>query len=181
MFFRGGLKVRRTLVIVTGVALVCLAALPSAVFAQSAIAGVVKDTSGAVLPGVTVEATSPVLIEKSRAATTDSAGQYKIVDLRPGAYTVTFSLSGFSMVKRDGFELAANFTQTLNAELRVGALEETITVSGAAPVVGVSMTRPDVGGSTSMQQTYMQIHGLNLLQNTVEVDGINAAQTQLDG
>ena len=85
--------------------LACLVALPSLAHAQSAIAGVVRDTSGAVLPGVTVEAASPALIEKTRAVTTDGEGRYKIVDLRPGVYSVTFSLPGFSTVKRDGVEL----------------------------------------------------------------------------
>src|SRR5262249_5157113 len=90
---------------------------PSAARAQSAIAGVVKDTSGAVLPGVTVEAASDALIEKTRSVTTDGDGQYKIVDLRPGTYSVTFTLVGFATVKRDGIELPANFTSTINADL----------------------------------------------------------------
>src|SRR5438874_9723443 len=111
--------------------------LPAASYAQSAIAGVVKDTTGAVLPGVTVEASSPVLIEQTRSATTDSQGQYKILDLRPGTYSVTFSLPGFATVKRDGIELPANFTAPVNGELRVGAVEETVTVSGSSPVVDV--------------------------------------------
>src|SRR6266478_6624180 len=98
----------------------------------SGIAGVVKDSSGAVLPGVTVEAASPALIEKVRTVVTDGQGQYKIVDLRSGVYTVTFTLPGFSTVKRDALNLAPGFTATVNAELRVGALEETITVSGQA-------------------------------------------------
>ena len=89
----------------------------------------------AVLPGVTVEAASPALIEKVRTVVTDGEGQYKIVDLRPGTYTVTFTLAGFSTVKRDGIELSAGFTATINAELRVGSLEETITVSGQSPMV----------------------------------------------
>src|SRR5262245_2879089 len=80
--------------------------LPVAAYAQSSLAGVAKDTSGAVPPGVTVEASSPALIEKVRTVTTDAAGQYKIVDLRPGTYVVTFSLPGFSVVKREGIELA---------------------------------------------------------------------------
>src|SRR6476661_7280113 len=107
----------------------------SAVHAQSAIAGVVRDTSGAVIPGVTVEVASPVLIERVRSAVTDAQGQYKIVDLRPGTYTVTFTLPGFASLKRDGIELPANFTAPVNGELRIGALEETVTVSGASPVV----------------------------------------------
>jgi hypothetical protein len=115
-----------------------MAALPSAVFAQATgIAGVVRDTTGAVMPGVTVEASSPALIERVRTVTTDSQGQYKILDLRPGTYTVTFTLPGFSTVKRDAIELPATFTATVNAELRIGALEETVTVSGASPVVDI--------------------------------------------
>src|SRR3954470_6311528 len=76
----------------------------------SAIAGVVRDTSGAVLPGVTVEASSPALIEKTRSVVTDSEGQYKLLDLPGGTYSVTFSLTGFSTIKRDGLVLTANFT-----------------------------------------------------------------------
>ena len=119
-----------------------LAIVPAAARAQSAssIAGVVRDTTGAVMPGVTVEAASPELIEKVKSAITDERGLYQIVDLRPGVYSVTFTLSGFSTVKREGLELPANFTATVNAELRVGALEETITVSGASPVVDVNST-----------------------------------------
>src|SRR4051812_7643574 len=115
-----------------------LALLPAAAFAQtSAIAGVVKDTSGAVLPGVTVEASSPALIEKVRSAVSDNSGQYKIITLRPGIYTVTFTLPGFSVVKRDGVELTSDFTATINADLKVGAVEETITVAAASPLVDV--------------------------------------------
>ncbi len=120
------------------VLLVALAAMmPSRAYAQSAIAGIVKDTSGAVLPGVTVEAASPVLIEKSRSVVTNDAGQYRIIDLRPGVYTVTFSLTGFSNVVREGLELQPNFTAPVNIEMRVGALEETVTVSGQSPIVDV--------------------------------------------
>jgi hypothetical protein len=95
------------------------------------IAGVVKDTSGAVLPGVTVEASSPVLIEKARSATTDSQGQYKIVDLRPGTYVVTFTLPGFATVKREAVELPAQFTATVSVEMKIGTLEVTVVVSSA--------------------------------------------------
>ena len=100
-----------------------------------AIAGVVKDTSGAVLPGVMVEASSPALIEKTRVAVSDGQGQYKIIDLRPGTYSVTFTLTGFNAVKRDGIELTVDFTATVNAELRVGAVAETVTVTGESPLV----------------------------------------------
>jgi hypothetical protein len=107
--------------------------LPRSGFAQSSISGSIRDTTGSVLPGVTVEASSPVLIEKVRTAVADSAGLYSIVDLRPGIYTVTFTLAGFATVKREGIELPASFTATVNAEMRVGDIEETITVSGQAP------------------------------------------------
>ena len=110
-------------------------------YAQAAIAGVVRDTSGAVLPGVTVEAASPALIEKLRTAVTDGQGQFRIIQLRPGSYTVTFSLAGFSAVRRDGLELQGDFVATVNAEMRIGSLEETITVSGEAPLVDTSSTR----------------------------------------
>jgi Carboxypeptidase regulatory-like domain len=115
----------------------CVALFPSAVHAQSAIGGIVKDVSGAVLPGVNVEASSDVLIEKSRSVTTDGAGQYKIVDLRPGVYIVTFSLAGFQTVKRQNVELPTDFTATINTEMKVGAIEESVTVSAVSPVVDV--------------------------------------------
>ena len=115
--------------------------LPSAAFAQAAITGVVKDASGGVLPGVTVEAASPVLIEKVRSVVTDDTGQYRIVDLRPGTYTVTFSLTGFSTVRRDGIELTGTFVATVNGEMKVGALEETITVTGETPIVDVQSAK----------------------------------------
>ena len=118
-------------------AVMVLASPASAQFASGNIAGVVRDTTGAVLPGVTVEAASPALIERVRAVVTNSDGQYKILDLRPGTYVVTFSLTGFASLKREGIELTTGFTATVNAELRVGALEETITVSGSTPVVDV--------------------------------------------
>ncbi|MBI4485460.1 MAG: TonB-dependent receptor [Acidobacteria bacterium] len=118
--------------------------LPSTLWAQAAtgsIAGLVRDTSGAVLPGVTVEAASPALIEKVRTVVTDAAGAYRIVELRPGAYTVTFSLPGFATVRREGIELTTSFTATVNADLRVGGVEETITVTGETPVVDISSAR----------------------------------------
>src|SRR6478752_4019474 len=108
---------------------------PAAAFAQASITGVVKDGSGAVLPGVTVEASSDVLIEKVRSAVTDGGGQYRIVDLRAGTYAVTFSLTGFSSVKREGVELTGSFTATINADMKIGTLQETITVTGETPVV----------------------------------------------
>jgi hypothetical protein len=124
----------------TNVLIVLMSLVPTAAFAQASIAGAVKDTSGAVLPGVTVEAASPALIEKTRSVVTDGTGQYRIESLRPGAYTVTFTLAGFSTVKREGVELAGSFTATVNADLRVGVVEETITVTAATPLVDVQNT-----------------------------------------
>jgi Carboxypeptidase regulatory-like domain len=130
----------RTLAFVATVAAALLGATEEA-RAQSAISGVVRDTTGGALPGVTVEAASPVLIEKVRTAVTDDQGRYTIADLRPGAYVVNFSLVGFSTLRREGVDLPANFTMTLNGELRVGALEESVTVTGATPVVDVQNTQ----------------------------------------
>jgi hypothetical protein len=118
-----------------------LVAAPSVAWAQASIVGVVRDNSGAVLPGVTVEAASPALIEKVRTAVTDASGTYRLVDLRAGTYTVTFTLPGFSVAKRDGIELAGSFTATINIDLRVGGIEETITVTGESPIVDVQSVR----------------------------------------
>src|SRR2546422_3603808 len=108
---------------------------------EAGIAGVARDATGAVLPGVTVEAASPALIEKVRTVVTDAVGRYNIVDLRPGTYTVTFTLAGFSTFRREGIELTSGFTATVNAEMKVGGLEETITVSGVTPVVDTQNVR----------------------------------------
>ena len=121
------------------VALIIL--IPAGARAQAVIAGSVRDTSGAVLPGVTVEASSPALIEKVRTSISDSSGQYRIEDLRPGVYKVTFTLPGFSTFEREGVELTGSFTATINAELRVGNLQETVTVTGESPIVDVSSAR----------------------------------------
>src|SRR5437867_4172231 len=107
------------------------------VTSAQAISGTVTDTSGSVLPGVTVEARSPALIEQIRTVFTNGAGQYQIVDLRPGTYSVTFTLPGFSTVLREGIELTSGFTATVDIQLRVGAVTETITVTGATPLVDV--------------------------------------------
>ena len=129
----------RALVVVSS--LLLAASTASAQVSNGAIAGVVKDASGAVLPGVTVEAASPALIEKVRSSVSDGQGLYRIVDLRPGTYTVTFTLPGFSTLKRDGLELTAGFTATVNADLKVGEVAETITVSGETPVVDLQNVR----------------------------------------
>jgi Carboxypeptidase regulatory-like domain len=127
------------------VVVVCSLSIPAIAFAQASLAGTVRDTSGAVLPGVTVEASSTALIEKVRSVATDGTGQYRIVDLRPGVYAVTFTLPGFRTVKRESLELTGSGTITVNADLQVGTLEETITVTGESPVVDTqSSTRQAV-------------------------------------
>ena len=126
---------RRTC-IVAGVLLLA----PAAALAQG-ISGTVSDNTGGVLPGVTVTAASPALIEGQRVAITDSQGLYSIVDLRPGVYTVTFGLPGFSTIIREGIELTTGFTANVDSAMAVGGIEETITVTGAAPVVDVQNVR----------------------------------------
>jgi hypothetical protein len=160
-----------------------LVAAPHASDAQGlgSIAGVVRDTSGGVLPGVTVEAASPALIEKVRTAVTDSAGQYTIVSLPLGTYSVTFTLPGFTTTRREGIELLANFTSSVNAEMRVGVLEETITVTGEAPVVDVqsaTTTRavtPEViravPNGRTMYNLASMYTGVNISGTAVDVGG----------
>ena len=118
-----------------------LAPLSASAQQASGIAGEVRDDTGGVLPGVTVTAASPALIEQQRIAISDGQGRYNIIDLRPGTYSVTFILPGFSTIIREGVELTAGFTATINGELGVGGIEETITVSGASPVVDVQNVR----------------------------------------
>ena len=117
-----------------------LIALPLGAYAQAGLSGLVRDASGAVLPGVTVEAASPVLIEKARSAVSDAAGRYTISDLRPGSYRVTFTLQGFKTVVREGVELAGSQVVSINADLAVGGVQETITVSGQTPAVDLQTT-----------------------------------------
>ena len=134
-------------------ALSCLTILPSSAYAQAALAGVVKDASGLVLPGVTVEASSSSLIEKSRTAVTDGSGQYRIPELTPGIYTVNFTLTGFATIKRDNIDLTGSGVTTISAEMRVGAIEETITVTGETPVVDIqTSTRRQVVLSSAVIQ-----------------------------
>jgi Carboxypeptidase regulatory-like domain len=120
--------------------LVCVVLAPAAAHAQASIVGTARDSSGAVLPGVTIEAASPALIEKVRIAVTDGSGQYRIENLRPGVFSVTFTLPGFNVVRREGIELTGSFVATVNGDLRVGSVEETITVTGETPVVDVQST-----------------------------------------
>src|SRR4051812_37983715 len=137
---RGRMRALRTAVVV----LSCVLVFPALARAQAAIAGQIKDASGAVLPGVTVEAASPVLIEKTRTVVSDGSGNYRIENLRPGSYTVTFTLTGFSTVKRDEVMVSGSSTTTTDATLRVGAVAETITVTGETPLVDVSSTKKEV-------------------------------------
>jgi hypothetical protein len=118
--------------------------LPCAAFAQATIAGVVRDASAAVLPGATVEASSSALIEKARTVVSDSTGQYRITDLPPGTYLLTFSLQGFTSVKREGLAVSGSGVIAVNAELGLGEVKETITVSGASPIVDVQSVRREI-------------------------------------
>ena len=200
---------RATLITLFGVIL-----FPALSSAQSAIAGRVADTSAGVLPGVTVEAASPVLIEKVRSAVTDSTGRYQITNLRPGTYTVTFTLAGFATTRREGVQVPTDVTVSVNIELSVGALEETITVSGATPLVdvrsvartevvsrdiiealptsrdfkGVGATVPsiktsrqNVGGTATVIQQGLSSHGLDRVNTTSYVDGMNTNTLWSDG
>ena len=119
----------------TLVAAFWLTVMPGVAFAQAAVAGTVRDVSGAPMPGVAVEAASPALIEKVRSAVTDAAGRYRIERLRPGVYTVTFTRRDWRPFEQSGVELTGSFTATVDAVLSVGAVDETITVTKASPVV----------------------------------------------
>ncbi len=169
------------------VLVLALLALPSVAFAQASasVVGVVRDSSGAVLPGVTVTASSPALIERTRTTVTDSAGQYRLEQLRGGTYSVTFSLSGFQTVAREGIELQGSFAAAVNVELAVGAVSERVTVSGEAPVVDVqSATRQRVidqellvaipTGRTPQVAAFL-IPGVNI--SNVDVGGTNILNT----
>jgi hypothetical protein len=152
------------------------------VYAQSSIAGVVRDASGGVLPGVTVEASSDALIEKVRSAASDGAGQYRIVDLRPGTYTVTFTLPGFSTLVREGVQLSGDFVATVNADMRIGGLEETITVTGESPTVDVQSARRQRTLDSELLQaipTARGYAGVMVLIPSMIVSGGNNPNTQL--
>ena len=169
---------------------------------RASIVGLVQDSTGAVLPGVTVEAASPALIERSRSTVTDSNGRYAVVDLRPGTYDVTFTLAGFSSVKRSGIELQGAFAAQVNSTLSVGAMEETLTVTGATPVVDVQSTQSQavlnrevldalpaarsmqggaalVPGVTFYSQGFtsnMSFHGSLRQDQSIRFDGMNIGQ-----
>ena len=146
---------------------VMAAVLPGTVLAQATIAGTVKDPSGGVLPGVTVDVSSPVLIEKTRTALTDGTGQYRVVDLLPGTYSVTFALTGFTTVKRDGVEVSGAGVFTINADLRVGAVAETITVTSETPVVDIQSARQQAVLSNETLSTLPSVRGYGSLLNAI--------------
>src|SRR5688572_26287652 len=156
--------------------------LPSAVFAQASLTGTVRDSSGSVLPGVTVEAASPALTEKTRTVVTDSNGVYRIIELNPGTYSVTYSLPGFGTVKRDGIQLAGTQVVTIPIDLRVGDLQETITVTGETPVVDVQSVRREVVLDAETIQTIPATRAVGSLLNampgvTVDNNGLAATPT----
>src|SRR5499427_2761337 len=165
------MRISRGILIVLSMVL----ALPLSAYAQASIAGVVKDASGAVLPVVTVEAASPVLIEKTRTTVTDQTGQYRIIDLRAGTYTVSFTLTGFSIVKREGIELSGTFTAVVNADLKVGALAETITVTGETPIVDTQSVRRQTTISSDLITAIPSARAyaglMTLMPNTVVATG----------
>ncbi|NOT26134.1 MAG: TonB-dependent receptor [Acidobacteria bacterium] len=166
------------------VALTALTPAPAMAQQASGIAGAVRDTSGSVVPGVTVEAASAALIEKVRSVVTDTEGRYNIVDLRPGTYTVTFTLPGFRVFRREGISLTSGFTATVNADLEVGGLEETITVTGETPLVDTQNVRRQTVISDEMLDTLPtstkqanSLVALTLgLQGIADVAGIYATQ-----
>ena len=145
---------------------ICLVA-PTAAWAQASLAGAVKDTSGAVLPGVGVEAASPALIEKVRTAVTDGSGRYRIEDLRPGTYTLTFALSGFVTLKHDGVILSGSAVTTVDAELRVGGVSETVTVTGESPVVDVVSTKRELTLDNETIRSLPSVRSYSYLLTTV--------------
>jgi carboxypeptidase family protein len=155
--------------------LACLLAFPDLILAQASIAGTVKDASGAVLPAVSVSASSDALIEGTRTALTDGTGQYSIVDLRPGLYTVTFTRAGFNTVKRDGIELEGQFAATVHAVLEVGAIEQTVVVTGESPIVDTrSTTTQRILNHDVIDQLPT---GRNLYNVAVLIPGINQTGT----
>ncbi|HZI81123.1 MAG TPA: TonB-dependent receptor, partial [Vicinamibacterales bacterium] len=159
-----------------------LALWPTLAFAQGTLTGVVRDASGGVLPGVTVEAASPALTEKVRTATTDGSGQYRLVELTPGTYSLTVTLPGFSTVKREGIVLGGSATLTIPVELRVGGLEETITVTGETPVVDVQSVRRETVLSSDTIAAIPATRTVGSLLNatpglTVDGNGVNPTPT----
>jgi len=182
-----------------------LAVVPATIHAQGAIAGSVKDASGAVLPGVVVTAASPVLIEKTRAVITDGRGEYKVVGLRPGTYSVSFEFPGFAPQKHEGIELKSDFVADVSVNLQLGTATQSVNVQAEVPgldtqsstqqsvltraimdnlptghsvyangqlIPGLTLSRPDVGGTTGMQAPSFRVHGSNSGDVALQVDGM---------
>ena len=137
--------------------------IPGAVHAQATIAGTIRDASGAVLPGVSVEASSPTLIEKVRTAVTDGTGQYRVINLPPGPYSLTITLQGFTTVRREGLELTASAVTTVDVEMRLGSVEETITVTGETPIVDVQSANRGVTLTSDVVNQLPSTRGYNAL------------------
>jgi hypothetical protein len=159
--------------------LAALLLLPSLAQAQGTLTGTVRDDSGGILPGVTVEASSPALIEKTRTAVTDDTGQYRIIDLVPGTYALTYTLPGFSTVKRDGIQLSGSQTLTIPITLKVGGLEETITVSGETPVVDVQSSKREIVLNAEVIQTIPATRAAGALLNATPGIFVNDAGLSL--
>src|SRR5688500_4210843 len=157
---------RRVVLTLTGL-MFCVVMLPAAASAQATIAGEARDTSGAVLPGVTVEASSPALIEKVRTATSDSSGRYRIEDLRPGEYTVVFTLPGFTVVRREQLAVGGTGVISVDADMRVGGVQETITVVGETPVVDVTSTKREITLDNETMRALPSVRSYSYLLTTV--------------
>lgn len=166
---------RRSLI----VAVACVVLVPALAAAQSSITGRITDNTGGVLPGVTVEASSPALIEGARVVVTDSRGQYEIIDLRPGIYKVTYTVAGFGTQVRDALQLPADFTMTLNIVMSVGTLEETVTVTGESPVVDVQNVRRTEVLSRELQEELPT--GRALWSYAVLIPGVRIGRPDVGG
>src|SRR5215831_8016951 len=147
------------------VAVLVVLLLPATVLAQATLTGTVHDASGAVLPGVTVEASSPALIEKTRSAVTDGTGQYRIINLQPGTYELSFTLTGFNTVKREGIQLSGTQVVTIPVDMKVGGVQETITVTGETPVVDVQSAKREIVMNQQVIQTIPATRAAGALLN----------------
>jgi hypothetical protein len=169
----------RRLTLLALFALISVVLAPTRADAQASITGVVRDTSGAVLPGVTVEASSPALIERVRSVVTSDGGQYRILDLRPGTYVVSFTLPGFSTVRREGVELTGSFIATINADLGIGGVEETLTVTGESPIVDVqNVSQQRVMGKEVLDAIPS---GRSQFNAAVLIPGVSTSQADVGG
>src|SRR5215831_5492589 len=153
----------RTLTKCLGLLVVLL--LPATALAQATLTGTVHDASGAVLPGVTVEASSPALIEKTRSAVTDGTGQYRIINLQPGTYALSFTLPGFNTVKRENIVLSGTQVITIPVDMKVGGVEETITVTGETPVVDAQSAKREIVMNQNVIQTIPATRAAGALLN----------------